>query len=98
MTALWQRQPASGVELWALWLRHVTVLTSAPFDRWDVYRRAEVAVDPVARIGLPARKFKSRNRRSFANTKLDAAIARRRRNRMPWVRTKPWARTKGQRK
>src|SRR5580704_5383689 len=88
MTALWQRPPAFAVELRAQWLRRMTVLPSAPFDRLDVYRRAEVAVDPVARIGLPAREFKRRNRRSFANTKLDAAIARRRRNRMPRMRTK----------
>src|ERR1700676_5730955 len=93
MTAMWQRQPASGVDLQALRLRRMTV-PSAPFDRLDIYRRAEVAIDPVARIGLPAREFKSRDRPSFADAKLDAAIARRRRNRMPWARTKPWVRTK----
>jgi hypothetical protein len=97
MTALWQRQPASGVDLQALRLRRMTV-PSAPFDRLNVYRRAEVAIDPVAGIGLAAREFKSRDRSSFADTKLDAAIARRRRNRMPWVRTKPWMRTKVQSK
>jgi hypothetical protein len=86
MTAMWQRSPASGLR--ALWLRRMTVLPGAPFDRLNVDRRAEVAVDPVARIGLSAREFKSRNRRSFANAKLDAAIARRRRNRMPRMRTK----------
>src|SRR6202035_2647931 len=88
MTALWQRPPAFGVELRALWLRRMTVLPSAPLDRLNVDRRAEVAVDPVARIGLPAREFKSRNRRPFANPKLEAAIARRRRNGMPRMGTK----------
>ena len=68
-------------------LRRMTV-PSAPFDRLSLDRRAEVAVDPVARIGLPAREFKSRDCRSFADAKLDAAIARRRRNRMPRARTK----------
>jgi hypothetical protein len=88
MTAMRHGQPASGVNLRVLWLRRMTVLPSAPFHRLDVYRRAEIAVDPVARIGLPAREFKSRDRRSFADAQLDAAIARRRRNRMPRMRTK----------
>jgi hypothetical protein len=54
----------------------------------NVYRRTEVAVDPIPGIGLLARKFESRDRSAFADAKLDASIARRRRNRMPRVRTK----------
>jgi hypothetical protein len=61
---------------------------SAPFYRLNVYRRAEVAIDPVAGIGLLAREFKSQDRSAFADTKLNASIARRRRNRMPRMRTK----------
>jgi hypothetical protein len=87
MSATRQGQPASGVDLQALRLRRMTV-PSAPLYGSNVYRRAEVAVDPVAGIGLPAREFKSRDRRSHAHAKLDAAIARRGRDRMPRVRTK----------
>src|SRR5580700_903099 len=81
-------QPASGVDLRDLRLRRMLVLPGAPFYRFNLYRRAEVAIDPVAGIGLPAREFKSRDRSSNADTKLDASIARRRRNRMPRMRAK----------
>src|ERR1700685_3348704 len=97
MSATRQRQPASAVDLQALRLRRMTV-PSAPGYGLNVYRRAEVAVDPAAGIGLLAREFESRDRSPLADPKLDAAIARRRRNRMPWVRTKPWMRTKMQSK
>ena len=56
-----QGQPASGVDLQALRLRRMTV-PSAPFHRLNIYRRAEVAIDPVAGIGLLAREFESRDR------------------------------------
>src|ERR1700722_4590874 len=59
MAATRQGHPASGVELWALRQRRMTTLPGAPFYRLNSYRRAEVAVDPVAGIGLPAREFKS---------------------------------------
>jgi hypothetical protein len=72
----------------------MSVLPGAPFQRLNIDRRAEVAIDPVAGIGLLARKFKSRDCSAFADAKLNAAIARRRRNRVPWVRTKPWVRAK----
>jgi hypothetical protein len=93
MAATRRAQPAFAVDQQALRLRRMTV-PSAPFYRLNVYRRAEVAIDPVARIGLLAREFKSRDCGSFADTKLDASIARRRRDRMPWMQTKPWVRTK----
>jgi hypothetical protein len=66
----------------------MSVLPGAPFQRLNIDRRAEVAIDPVAGIGLLAREFKSRDRSAFADTKLNAAIARRRRDRMPRVRAK----------
>jgi hypothetical protein len=88
MAATRQRQPASGIDLWALRLRRITVLPSAPLHRLNIYRRAEVAVDPVAGIGLLARELESRDRRSFADAKLNASIARHRRNRMPGLQTK----------
>jgi len=83
-----ERQPASGIDLWALRLRRMTVLPGAPFQRLNIDRGAEVAIDPVAGIVLLARKFKSRDRSAVADTKLNAAIARRRRDRMPRVRAK----------
>jgi hypothetical protein len=50
MSATLQGQPASGVDLWALRLRRMTVLPSAPFHGLNIYGRAEVAIDPVAGI------------------------------------------------
>jgi hypothetical protein len=88
MVATRERRPASGIDLWALRLRRMSVLPGAPFQRLNIDRRAEVAIDPVAGIGLLAREFKSRDRSAFADTKLNAAIARRRRDRMPRVRAK----------
>jgi hypothetical protein len=66
----------------------MSVLPGAPFQWLNIDRGAEVAIDPVAGIGPLAREFKSRDRSAFADTKLDAAIARRRRDRMPRVRAK----------
>jgi hypothetical protein len=81
-----ERQPASGIDLWALRLRRMTVLPGAPFQRLNIDRGAEVAIDPVAGIGPLAREFKSRDRCSFGDTKLNVPIARRRRNRTPMMR------------
>jgi hypothetical protein len=94
MVATQQGRAASGIDLRALRLRRMSVLPGAPFQWLNIDRRAEVAIDPVAGIGLLARKFKSRDCSAFADAKLNAAIARRRRNRVPWVRTKPWVRAK----
>src|SRR5580704_11905563 len=88
MVATRERRPASGIDLWALRLRRMSVLPGAPFQRLNIDRGAEVAIDPVAGIVLLARKFKSRDRSAVADTKLNAAIARRRRDRMPRVRAK----------
>jgi len=84
-SATGRAQAAFDFDRPGLRLQRMSVPPGAPFDRSNPDRRAEVAVDPVTGIGLLAGKLQRRDRGSVGDTKLDVAIARRRRNRMPML-------------
>ena len=49
---------------------------NAPFNRLNCYPRTQIYVDPVIRICLQSREFKSRDCFAFGNTQLNLLIGR----------------------
>jgi len=59
------------------------MLPNAPFNRLNLYPRAQVRVHPLTCIQQPARELERYDFPFVNNAQLDILIARRRRNRMP---------------